>query len=172
MLVNRKVMAPHRSWVEAEDNVLVDILTELTLDGKWKSDTGFKSGYLKVIEQKLTEKLPTCGLTTTNIDSRIKTLKKHAMAINEMVTIGSGFEFDYINNKLVCEKSLFDDWAKVFYVFCSYFISGDLFSSKKIYMLLLGSICIISSSKMAVWHNSVLHDYMQVKTFHSLQQPA
>ncbi|XP_026384134.1 uncharacterized protein LOC113279674 [Papaver somniferum] len=105
-------MAPHRSWVEAEDNVLVDILTELTLDGKWKSDTGFKSGYLKVIEQKLTEKLPTCGLTTTNIDSRIKTLKKHAMAINEMVTIGSGFEFDYINNKLVCEKSLFDDWAK------------------------------------------------------------
>ncbi|XP_026400217.1 uncharacterized protein LOC113296094 [Papaver somniferum] len=107
-----KLMAPHRSWVEAEDNVLVDILTKLTLDGKWKSDTGFKSGYLKVIEQKLTEKLPTCGLTTTNIDSRIKTLKKHAMAINEMVTIGSGFEFDYINNKLVCEKSLFDDWAK------------------------------------------------------------
>ncbi|RZC46054.1 hypothetical protein C5167_038997 [Papaver somniferum] len=107
-----KVVAPHRSWVEAEDNVLVDILTELTLDGKWKSDTGFKSGYLKVIEQKLTEKLPTCGLTTTNIDSRIKTLKKHAMTINEMVTIGSGFEFDYINNKLVCEKSLFDDWAK------------------------------------------------------------
>ncbi|XP_026419492.1 uncharacterized protein LOC113315431 [Papaver somniferum] len=80
-----KVMAPHRSWVEAKDNVLVDILTELTLDGKWKSDTGFKSGYLKVIEQKLTEKLPTCGLTTTNIDSRIKTLKKHAMAINEMM---------------------------------------------------------------------------------------
>lgn len=113
-------MAPHRSWVEAEDNVLVDILTELTLDGKWKSDTGFKSGYLKVIEQKLTEKLPTCGLTTTNIDSRIKTLKKHAMAINEMVTIGSGFEFDYINNKLVCEKSLFDDWAKVFSKLLSY----------------------------------------------------
>ncbi|RZC78988.1 hypothetical protein C5167_003214 [Papaver somniferum] len=107
-----KVMAPHQSWIEAEDNILVDILTELTLDGKWKSDTGFKSGYLKVIEQKLIEKLPTCGLTTTNIDSRIKTLKKHAMAINEMVTIGSGFEFDYINNNLVCEKSLFDDWAK------------------------------------------------------------
>ncbi|KAI3861465.1 hypothetical protein MKW98_000417 [Papaver atlanticum] len=106
-------MAPHRNWVQAEDDILVDILTELTLDGKWKSDTGFKSGYLKVIEQKLAEKLPTCGLTTTNIDSRIKTLKKHAMALNEMLaTGGSGFEFDYVNNKLVCEKSLFDDWAK------------------------------------------------------------
>ncbi|KAI3912164.1 hypothetical protein MKW92_026489 [Papaver armeniacum] len=94
-------MAPHRNWVQAEDDVLVDILTELTLDGKWK-----------IIEQKLIEKLPTCGLTTTNIDSRIKTLKKHAMDINEMVTVGSGFEFDYMNNKLVYEKSLFDDWTK------------------------------------------------------------
>lgn len=106
-------MAPHRSWVQAEDDILVDVLTELALDGKWKSDTGFKSGYLKVIEQKLAEKLPNSGLSTTNIDSRIKTLKKHSMEINEMLNAGSGFEWDYVNNKLVCEKNLFDEWAKV-----------------------------------------------------------
>ncbi|KAI3959682.1 hypothetical protein MKW92_049411 [Papaver armeniacum] len=108
-------MAPHQIWVQAEDDILVDILTELALDGKWKSDTGFKSGYLKVIEQKLAEKLPTAGLNTTNIDSRIKTLKKHSMAINEMLNDGSGFEWDYANHKLVCEKSLFDIWAKVIF---------------------------------------------------------
>ncbi|KAI3946745.1 hypothetical protein MKW98_003308 [Papaver atlanticum] len=85
-------MAPHRNWVQAEDDILVDVLTELALDGKWKSDTGFKSGYLKVIEQKLVEKLPNSGLSTTNIDSRIKTLKKHSMAINEMLNDGSGLK--------------------------------------------------------------------------------
>ncbi|KAI3910596.1 hypothetical protein MKW98_027878, partial [Papaver atlanticum] len=91
-------MAPHQNWVQAEDDIL--------------SDIGFKSGYLKVIEHKLVEKLPTFGSTTTNVVSRIKTLKKHMMVINEMVTIDSGFEFDFINNKLVYKKSLFDGWAK------------------------------------------------------------
>ncbi|MCL7025638.1 hypothetical protein MKW94_016852 [Papaver nudicaule] len=65
-------MPLHRNWVQAENDILVDILTELTLEGKWKGDTGFKSGYLKVIEQKLLEKLPAAELTVTNIDSRIK----------------------------------------------------------------------------------------------------
>ncbi|MCL7036306.1 hypothetical protein MKW94_029485 [Papaver nudicaule] len=106
-------MPPHRTWTQLEDDMLVDILTELTLEGKWKSDTGFKSGYLKVIEQKLLDKVPGAELSVSNIENRIKTLKKHAMAINEMLIIGSGFEWDYVNNKMVCEKKLFDEWAKV-----------------------------------------------------------
>ncbi|KAI3844687.1 hypothetical protein MKX03_012196, partial [Papaver bracteatum] len=73
---------------------------------------GFKSEYLIVIEQKLAEKLPNASLNTTNIDSRINTLKKHSMAINEMLNAGSGFECDYVNHKLVCEKNLFDTWDK------------------------------------------------------------
>ncbi|MCL7029311.1 hypothetical protein MKW94_027586 [Papaver nudicaule] len=115
-------MPPHRTWTQPEDDMLVDILMELTLEGKWKSDTGFKSGYLKVIEQKLLDKLPGTELSVSNIENRIKTLKKHAMAINEMLTVGSGFEWDYANHKMVCENSVFDGWAKVIFKLCSILI--------------------------------------------------
>ncbi|KAK9274486.1 hypothetical protein L1049_021734 [Liquidambar formosana] len=81
--------------------------------GTWKCDTGFKSGYLVKLEHMLEAKTPGCGLKASpHIESRVKTLKKQAIAIAEMFSVGSGFSWNDVDKMVVAEKDVFDLWVK------------------------------------------------------------
>ncbi|KAK9273241.1 hypothetical protein L1049_018048 [Liquidambar formosana] len=54
-----------------------------------------------------------CGLKASpHIKSRVKTLKKQAMAITEMFSVGSGFSWNDVDKMVVAEKDVFDLWVK------------------------------------------------------------
>lgn len=49
-------------WTTMEDDELINALYALPLDPRWKDDGGFKNVYSSVLEIRLTEKVPCCGL--------------------------------------------------------------------------------------------------------------
>ncbi|KAI3850409.1 hypothetical protein MKX03_023361 [Papaver bracteatum] len=109
-------MATKRCWNAKEDEKLVECLQEMARGGHWKDDTGFRSGYLQHVEQMPKEKLPNAGIRADpHIESRIKHLKKQtfAIAIAEVIALGSGIIFDESEKMIKCEKSAFDEWVKV-----------------------------------------------------------
>jgi len=63
-------------WSKVEDAISVDSLLELSQSPLWKTNCGFKNGYLQKLKAILEEKLPGCGLKgNPHIRSRVKTLK-------------------------------------------------------------------------------------------------
>ncbi|KAK4852253.1 hypothetical protein QYF36_022401 [Acer negundo] len=54
-----------RFWIEEEDNKLIESLSELNNDGRFKAEGSFKPRHLKELEKKLHEKLPRCNLLDT-----------------------------------------------------------------------------------------------------------
>lgn len=64
-----------RYWTYEEDTVLIKYLHdhELAWDPKWKSESGFKNGYMNKLEEVINGALPNCDLKAVpHIESRIK----------------------------------------------------------------------------------------------------
>ncbi|KMS94809.1 hypothetical protein BVRB_015120 [Beta vulgaris subsp. vulgaris] len=96
-----------------EDNVLIKSLHELVSDPRWKSESGFKSGYMNKLEQMMKRELLDCGLRAyPHIELRIKHWSEKYSALAEMLSL-SGFAWDAENKMLQVEKKVFDEWAKV-----------------------------------------------------------
>uniref|UniRef100_A0A803N0B5 Myb/SANT-like domain-containing protein n=1 Tax=Chenopodium quinoa TaxID=63459 RepID=A0A803N0B5_CHEQI len=101
-----------RFWTFEEDTVLIKYLHELSLDPKWKSESGFKSGYMNKLEEMIKFVLPNCGLKADpHIESRIKHWAEKYSAMAEMLST-SGFGWDSDKKILQVEKTVFDEWAK------------------------------------------------------------
>uniref|UniRef100_A0A803LZ68 Myb/SANT-like domain-containing protein n=1 Tax=Chenopodium quinoa TaxID=63459 RepID=A0A803LZ68_CHEQI len=101
-----------RFWTFEEDTVLIKYLHELSLDPKWKSESGFKSGYMNKLEEMIKYVLPNCGLKADpHIESRIKHWTEKYSAMAEMLS-ASGFGWDSDKKMLQVEKTVFDEWAK------------------------------------------------------------
>uniref|UniRef100_A0A803KM48 Myb/SANT-like domain-containing protein n=1 Tax=Chenopodium quinoa TaxID=63459 RepID=A0A803KM48_CHEQI len=102
-----------RFWTFEEDTVLIKYLHELSLDPKWKSESGFKSGYMNKLEEMIKSVLPNCGLKADpHIESRIKHWTEKYSAMAEMLST-SGFGWDSDKKMLQVEKIVFDEWVKV-----------------------------------------------------------
>ena len=89
-----------RVWTDFEDDVLVDCLVELKIEGSFVADTGFKDGYVTKLEEMLKEKIPGTQLKAhPNIWSRLRTLKKQWHAVHDLIygPNASGFGWDPLN---------------------------------------------------------------------------
>ncbi|KAG6502967.1 hypothetical protein ZIOFF_035256 [Zingiber officinale] len=90
--IKRKTQSTKRLWTKQEDAALVDCLVELSKDSAWKSENGFRTGYLVHLEKLMAAKLPSSNLKATpHIESRYKLLKRQFHAITEMLNHSSGF---------------------------------------------------------------------------------
>ncbi|KAH9622977.1 hypothetical protein KSS87_017516 [Heliosperma pusillum] len=90
---NSEKISPRR-WTVEEDTLMVELLLSLHLDGKWKAEGGFKSGYLMHLEKLISQKMPDAGLRAANIESRLGYLKKRFNALLEIKQKGSGFRWN------------------------------------------------------------------------------
>ncbi|KAG6415545.1 hypothetical protein SASPL_122958 [Salvia splendens] len=71
-----KIDRTRRMWSDREEQVLLTSLMELVVHG-WKSDNGFRSGYLKKLEDDLRREFPTTDLKASpNITSKLQAWKK------------------------------------------------------------------------------------------------
>ncbi|KAK9669474.1 hypothetical protein RND81_13G133000 [Saponaria officinalis] len=109
--VSNDKISPRR-WTMEEDTLLVDLLLSLHVDGKWKAEGGFKSGYLVHLEKLISEKMPDAGLRANNIDSRLGYLKKRFNALLEIKQKGSGFGWDESQKMVTGDRKIFDEWCK------------------------------------------------------------
>lgn len=122
---NQNAKGTKHRWTIDEDEVLVQSLLQLVVDG-WKTDLGtFKPGYTKLLEKYLHTKIPNCTLKARpHIESRVKRLKTHYYAIKDMLCLStSGFRWDDTRKMVVVEKEVYNQWCKVpFHTFTMYSI--------------------------------------------------
>ncbi|KAL1536536.1 hypothetical protein AAHA92_29172 [Salvia divinorum] len=91
----RKGERSRRMWTLREEEILVASLLELVARG-WKSDNGFRAGYLSKIEDSLRSEFPNTNLKgTLHITSKISAWKKsYGSLIGILGRTGIGFNTD------------------------------------------------------------------------------
>ena len=73
-------------WTTREEDVLVSALIELAATG-WKSDNGFRAGYLGRIEQRLRQAFPNTDLMgDPHINSKIGAWKKNHKSLSQILS--------------------------------------------------------------------------------------
>ncbi|KAK9062870.1 hypothetical protein SSX86_020060 [Deinandra increscens subsp. villosa] len=84
----------YRTWTINEDAKLVEALMNMVNTGGFRSDNGFRSGYLNYLEACLKESLPESGFSAKpHIESGIRTMKKDWQAVYDMLN-ASGVGYD------------------------------------------------------------------------------
>ena len=76
----------------------------------------FKPGYLKILEGKISTKLPNAGLRAKpHIELRLRTLKREFQVIHEMLTgpNTSGFGWDTMRKCVTIENDVWDTYVQV-----------------------------------------------------------
>ncbi|KAM0049440.1 putative Myb/SANT-like domain-containing protein [Helianthus debilis subsp. tardiflorus] len=100
----------YRVWTDDEDDKLVEALLNMTNTGKFKSDNGFRTGYLPHLEACLKEALPESGiLGKPHIESRIKTLKRDWAAFYDMLNT-SGFGYDTVKHSVTASTDVWNSY--------------------------------------------------------------
>lgn len=97
-------------WTDEESKVLIDSLQEMSCDPMWKSDGGFRNGYMGELRKRVLVKLPTFSKQVNpHIDSKLKWLKNKFHAITEMCN-QSGCQWDDAEMKIKCERQWYLSW--------------------------------------------------------------
>ncbi|KAG6405281.1 hypothetical protein SASPL_132868 [Salvia splendens] len=105
-----RVDRTRRSWTAREEEILVSILKDLVTHG-WKSDNGFRGGYLQRIEEALNREFPGCGLRVApHINSKISQWKKSYSSLSAILArSGVGFNMNR-DFKIDCDD---DQWEQI-----------------------------------------------------------
>ncbi|KAL8545273.1 hypothetical protein ACS0TY_005453 [Phlomoides rotata] len=99
-----------RSWKPYEELILMGHLKEMVASANWKTENGFRSGYLQKLEEKIRISLPGTDLRAfPNINSKILAWKKHHGCI-QLAFGETGCGFNTSTKILDCSDPA---WAKV-----------------------------------------------------------
>ncbi|KAL0434937.1 UNVERIFIED_CONTAM: hypothetical protein Sradi_0201600 [Sesamum radiatum] len=99
-------------WFTAEEEALLEYLRGIVRTG-WKSENGFWTGYLGVLEQLLNRTCPNSETKEEqHISSKIHVWKKAYDCINDMMG-RSGFGWNQTTNTIDVKDDIFDNFAKI-----------------------------------------------------------
>ncbi|KAL8464623.1 hypothetical protein ACS0TY_034212 [Phlomoides rotata] len=99
-----------RAWTPVEEGVLVELMKELVTKG-WKTENGFKPGYLLKLEFEMLKKIPGTDLRANpHITSRITIWKKFHGSLQMMLNGNSGVGFNPTTGLLDYHD---DCWARI-----------------------------------------------------------
>ncbi|KAL8470541.1 hypothetical protein ACS0TY_033184 [Phlomoides rotata] len=108
-----KSVRGRRSWSKIEEDVLVLCLTNIVIEG-WKSENGFKAGFLRELEKAMRKIIPqTDLLATPHINSKIHVWKKEYGALSDLLS-KSGIGWNSTTSMIEIEdESVWDScrWA-------------------------------------------------------------
>ena len=105
-----------QKWTPAEDIKLVEALLKYHHEKEGNPENKFKPRYLKILEGKISTKLPNAGLRAKlHIESRLRTLKREFQVIHEMLTgpNTSGFGWDIMRKCVTVENDEWDAYVQV-----------------------------------------------------------
>ena len=99
-----------RIWTDREEGVLLATLKELVAQG-WKSDNGFRAGYLVRLEEALRREFPTTDLKVNpNIISKVSAWKESYYSLQQILNLsGVGFNLNE-DHKIDCDDQ---QWAEI-----------------------------------------------------------
>ncbi|KAK6123924.1 hypothetical protein DH2020_042343 [Rehmannia glutinosa] len=101
-----------RSWSRREEEVLVAALKEIVITG-WKSENGFKIGYLQALEQEMAKALPGTDLKgIPHINSKIHVWKKDYGSLVSMLS-RSGIGWNDSTKMIEVHDEVWADYVKV-----------------------------------------------------------
>ncbi|XP_057798099.1 uncharacterized protein LOC131014226 isoform X2 [Salvia miltiorrhiza] len=108
-----KTTQKRRSWSTREEEVLIAALKELVAQG-WKSDNGFRAGYLSKLEEAMRKDFPTTDLKgMPHINSKVTTWKKTYYSLwNILKTSGVGFNVDG-KHMIDCDDEQWENFVRV-----------------------------------------------------------
>ncbi|KAL8473825.1 hypothetical protein ACS0TY_029933 [Phlomoides rotata] len=99
-----------KTWRPHEEVILIEQLKELVLSGDWKTDNGFKPGYLQKLEEKIEVNIHVTDIMAfPHINSKILTWKKHHGCI-QLALGETGCGFNTSTKILDCTNTT---WIKV-----------------------------------------------------------
>lgn len=99
-------------WTNNEVDALIQALQEMASDPLWKTDGGFKNGYMTELRKMIQKKIPDFSKQVDpHIDSKLKWLKSKYHAICEMLK-ESGCKWDDTEKMIRCEREWYDSWIK------------------------------------------------------------
>ncbi|KAI9185499.1 hypothetical protein LWI28_007936 [Acer negundo] len=88
--------ACRRMWTKEEEETLLSIMDEIVANGSRADCGSFKARTLKIMESRLTNILPNCGLKASpHIESKVKTWKKDYGVVYDMINT-SGFGWNNV----------------------------------------------------------------------------
>ncbi|KAL8467613.1 hypothetical protein ACS0TY_031019 [Phlomoides rotata] len=106
----KKTDRNRRAWTPVEELVLVDLMKDLVTQG-WRSENGFKPGYLQKLEAGMVRKLPGTDIRAVpHITSRITIWKKSHGSLQTMLAGNSGIGFNTATGMIDCHN---DSWALI-----------------------------------------------------------
>ncbi|KAL8457041.1 hypothetical protein ACS0TY_035032 [Phlomoides rotata] len=106
----KKTDKTRRAWTPVEEGVLVELMKELVTKG-WKTENGFKLGYLLKLEFEMLKKIPGTDLRANpHITSRITIWKKFHGSLQMMLNGNSGVGFNPTTGLLDYHD---DCWARI-----------------------------------------------------------
>ncbi|KAL8497067.1 hypothetical protein ACS0TY_020661 [Phlomoides rotata] len=98
------------AWTPVEEGMLVELTKELVTKG-WKTENGFKPGYLLKLESEMFKKIPGTDLhANPHITSRITIWKKFHDSLQMMLNGNSRIGFNPTTRLLECHDEC---WARI-----------------------------------------------------------
>ncbi|KAG8371202.1 hypothetical protein BUALT_Bualt13G0062700 [Buddleja alternifolia] len=107
----KKGVSTRRTWVQCEEEVLMAGSKEIVVQG-WKTDNGFKVGYLGLLEKNTIRAFLGTDLhADPHINSRIHVWKKNYVNLSSMLRF-SGIGFNHTTNMIETHDEAWENYVK------------------------------------------------------------